>query len=1256
MRRTSNSKLTLSSLIICSWLSAVVVAGGCSGDGLTDADARIETGAKAGESPVIDVWYGDYKRFGQAGNPQVWANILGNVDDADGIASLAYSLNGGPQVSLTVGPDPYRLQLSGDFNIDLLRSNLSDGLNEVVITAVDNGSPPSEAVKTVTVDYTSDPQVPLPFSVNWDQLSAFDDAVHVVDGAWERNGASVRTTVPGWDRLIAFGDMAWADYEVTVPIMFHSLSPIMATGLVLRWNGHTDQPSDFAGVQPKAGFLPVGSLLWFKYDRLAVTGNGSQEIASQSRTLSTGVWYTFKARAETIPGVGAEYSLKVWQTGQPEPADWDLVGIEYVNYAESGGAMLVSHEADASFGNVTVTPLSPDVNLSISNISVSVSADLTEATIEWATNQPATSSVAYGLTSSYELSAESDASLKTSHSVVLPNLNPSTLYHYQIASEDSLGDSVATGDRTFCTGKPPGGPSSGIVSDDFNTGTLDTSVWMFVDPQGDGDYSLTGTNTEDAWLNISVPAGGYNEVWTSGVLVPHIEQAVDDEDFEIEVKLESSVNLAYQEQGVVIKQDDGNYMRFEFYGDGSSTNNFVASFKSYGLSIRAHSRVDSDGVAPLYMRIRREGDLWTQTYSTDGSTWIAGTSFTHSIQVTGIGLYAGNVSGPAHTASFDYFLNTASPLISEDSSLPWSIQNVQSSADETTATVTWTTGEATSSEVFFGPTAAYENGSVFDGTLGTNHSVALTNLDPSTLYHFQVMSVDASSNTLNSTDGVFTTADSAPVWTIQSVQSSADETTATVTWTTDEATSSEVSFGPTAAYESGSAFDGALVTNHSVALTNLDPSTLYHFQVTSVDGFSNSMSSADSTFTTLDAPPQWSIRNIQVNADETTATVSWTTDIPTMSEVFHGPSAAYEDGSVFDSAFVTNHNIVLSGLDPSTLYHFQVTSVDVSSNSMSSADLTFTTLDAPPQWSIHNVQVSAGETRATVSWTTDIPTMSEVFHGRTATYESGSVFDSAFVTDHSVVLPNLDSSTLYHFRVTSIDSSAGSMSTIDSTFITAEPPGGSDPSGIISDDFSSNTLDTTVWTFVDPQGDGGYSLTGSNTQNAWLNISVPTGGYNEVWSSGVLVPHIEQAVVDEDFEIEVKLESSVNLAYQEQGVVIKQDDGHYMRFEFYGDGSSTNNFVASFNSRSPSIRAHSRVDSGGVAPLYMRIRREGDLWTQTYSTDGSTWIAGTSFTHSIQVTGIGLYAGNLGGPGHTASFDYFLNTASPAISEDSTLP
>ncbi|MCK4417902.1 MAG: fibronectin type III domain-containing protein, partial [Candidatus Latescibacteria bacterium] len=75
-------------------------------------------------------------------------------------------------------------------------------------------------------------------------------------------------------------------------------------------------------------------------------------------------------------------------------------------------------------------------------------------------------------------------------------------------------------------------------------------------------------------------------------------------------------------------------------------------------------------------------------------------------------------------------------------------------------------------------------------------------------------------------------------------------TSATVTWTTDEPSSSVVEYGTTTAY--GLSAAGAdSVTSHRVTLTGLSDFTIYHFRVGSTDPSGNTAWSQDSTFTTL---------------------------------------------------------------------------------------------------------------------------------------------------------------------------------------------------------------------------------------------------------------------------------------------------------------------------------------------------------------------------------------------------------------------
>ncbi|HEV8636751.1 MAG TPA: DUF4082 domain-containing protein, partial [Chloroflexota bacterium] len=87
--------------------------------------------------------------------------------------------------------------------------------------------------------------------------------------------------------------------------------------------------------------------------------------------------------------------------------------------------------------------------------------------------------------------------------------------------------------------------------------------------------------------------------------------------------------------------------------------------------------------------------------------------------------------------------------------------------------------------------------------------------------------------------------------TISAVRASAVSTTsATITWTTNEASDTQVEYGTTTAYGYLTTLNSAMATSHSQGLTGLAPSTLYHYRVRSKDAAGNPATSANFTFTT----------------------------------------------------------------------------------------------------------------------------------------------------------------------------------------------------------------------------------------------------------------------------------------------------------------------------------------------------------------------------------------------------------------------
>jgi hypothetical protein len=74
---------------------------------------------------------------------------------------------------------------------------------------------------------------------------------------------------------------------------------------------------------------------------------------------------------------------------------------------------------------------------------------------------------------------------------------------------------------------------------------------------------------------------------------------------------------------------------------------------------------------------------------------------------------------------------------------------------------------------------------------------------------------------------------------------------ATITWTSNEVSDSQVDYGTTSSYGTTTSLAATLVTAHSVLLSGLSAGTVYHFRVRSRDAAGNLALSNDSTFTTL---------------------------------------------------------------------------------------------------------------------------------------------------------------------------------------------------------------------------------------------------------------------------------------------------------------------------------------------------------------------------------------------------------------------
>lgn len=191
---------------------------------------------------------------------------------------------------------------------------------------------------------------------------------------------------------------------------------------------------------------------------------------------------------------------------------------------------------------------------------------------------------------------------------------------------------------------------TGLRSDDFEK-PLDATTWRIEDP---GQVSEIATR--DGRLFIDLPAGVSHDLWKHALNAPRLVQAVDDDDFDLEVKIDSAMSVRHQVAGIVAQQAGDYLLRYDIFHDGQRLH-LVAAVVSDGKPEFYLRRVIDD-VFPVYLRLRRNRDSWQALYSYDGDEWSEAGAFTHTMYVHRLGLFAANPDNsgpPAFTAAFDYF-------------------------------------------------------------------------------------------------------------------------------------------------------------------------------------------------------------------------------------------------------------------------------------------------------------------------------------------------------------------------------------------------------------------------------------------------------------------------------------------------------------------------------------------------------------------------------------------------------------------------
>ena len=336
-------------------------------------------------------------------------------------------------------------------------------------------------------------------------------------------------------------------------------------------------------------------------------------------------------------------------------------------------------------------------------------------------------------------------------------------------------------------------------------------------------------------------------------------------------------------------------------------------------------------------------------------------------QAIGVGVSATYESRAGYRGG-DYDATPTAPIISNV---------VAGSITQNSVVITWTTNKSSNSEVAIGETTDYTTTST-SGSLTSSHSVSISGLTASKLYHFRVASTRQSLTSF-SIDYTFTTTGggssgcgSACVSAISIsniVVSNISATTATISWDTSVSASNIIYFGETTSYELGSVSGPQSGTSHSIILSNLSPQKSYHFKINSVSSQGASTQSSDQFFVTNSVTSLLISGLVVSQVTTSTAHVAWLTNEVANSVVTYGLTTLYTD-TISHPALTVSHDESLTGLLPNTTYHLRVSSTNGNAQTTQSDDQIFTTqgTDILAPANVTNLSASSGNALISLSW------------------------------------------------------------------------------------------------------------------------------------------------------------------------------------------------------------------------------------------------------------------------------------------------
>ncbi len=319
----------------------------------------------------------------------------------------------------------------------------------------------------------------------------------------------------------------------------------------------------------------------------------------------------------------------------------------------------------------------------------------------------------------------------------------------------------------------------------------------------------------------------------------------------------------------------------------------------------------------------------TKTHTVDVNNLDAGTTYYYRVKWT-------DDDGNTGVSNEYSFKTLPAPVVK-------SVEVVKSTL--TSSIVRVVTRDATRVSLYYGKTESFGGvKSVNTSRTESTYDIQLDGLDDGSKYFFKIVTVDSDGNTYDSNRiDSFSTPPRPRISNLQ-FQPVEGEPTSTqkVTWTTNVATSSLVTFGQTGTAGSD-VYSSGMKTKHEMVINNLADNSDYFLIAQGRDRDGNLAVSDRQVFkTALDTrPPKLSGVRIETSvtgsgqSSQGQIIVYWKTDEPATSQVAYATGSNASEFTNFtakDARLTTDHIVVISNLSFSTIYSIKPVSEDGSGN------------------------------------------------------------------------------------------------------------------------------------------------------------------------------------------------------------------------------------------------------------------------------------------------------------------------------------